>query len=123
MIAAAGAVEPLMRIATFANDWQKLNALGTLDVLEINNPKVRQQLDRLEAAKLLQGLNSMGSGLLREQAGDFYSRLSEQSSSSSQGMTAAQQMEAARKTRIKYDGVRHRAMRMMQGWDGDGRRA
>ena len=40
MIVAEGAIEPLLGIASYANDLQKLGAMNALDVLEINNPAV-----------------------------------------------------------------------------------
>eukprot|EP00310_Coccolithus_braarudii_P013911 CAMPEP_0183347172 /NCGR_PEP_ID=MMETSP0164_2-20130417/12077_1 /TAXON_ID=221442 /ORGANISM="Coccolithus pelagicus ssp braarudi, Strain PLY182g" /LENGTH=324 /DNA_ID=CAMNT_0025518561 /DNA_START=16 /DNA_END=990 /DNA_ORIENTATION=- len=121
MIVAAGAVEPLMRMTTFANDWQKLGALGALDVLEINNPTARTQLDALNAQTVLKGLTSMGSALLREQAGGFQQRLGQPAPATQ--MSADEQVQSARQTRMKYDGVRHKAMRLMQGWErGNGGR-
>ena len=49
-----------MRMTTFANDWQKLGALGTLDVLEINNPTVRPATPAAAPDCLLLELNPSG---------------------------------------------------------------
>jgi len=116
MIVSEGAIKPLVGIASYANDMQKLGAMNALDVLEINNPAARKQLEDSGAPNVLKGIGSMGSGLLREQASEFGTRLQ----GSAQKLSADAHVQAARKTRIRYDGVRNRAMQMMRGWDDAG---
>lgn len=115
MIAGEGAIAPLMAMASYGSDMQKLGALGALDVLTLNNAGVQQQLRQEGATDLLDGIASMGSPLLREEAAAFGSRLTETSKAP---LSAAAHVRAARDTRVRYDGVRQRAFRMMQGWQG-----
>jgi hypothetical protein len=113
MIAEAGAIAPLLQVANYGTDLAKVAAMNALEVLEINNPKVRAELDAGGAAKLLQGLGSVGSGLLREQAREFDGRLKDKPPKA--GLGAEQHVRAARDTRMRYDGVRSRIQRMMSG--------
>ena len=76
----AGAIARLVQMATFAGDMNKLGAVGTLDVLSLNNPQVHAQLRDAGATKVLDGLSTMGSGLLREEAGVLGKRLGGRSS-------------------------------------------
>ena len=75
MIVAAGAITPLMAMAQYGSDMQKLGAMAALDVLAINNAASVKQLKTEGAGALLGGLSTVGSPLLREQASDFGSRL------------------------------------------------
>ena len=68
------------------------------------------------AQKTLHGISTMGSGLLREEAGAFKRALD---APAAPAMGTAEHVQAARRTRIRYDNVRHRAMRLMSGWDGE----
>ena len=121
MIAGAGALAPLMKLTQYGSDMGKLSAMGALDVLTVNNPLVQQELLTAGAPKLLSGLESMGAQLLREQAGSFGARLrDEKAAAAAPKLDEAAHVRAARDTRIKYDGLRQRAVRMMQGW-GDER--
>lgn len=112
MIAAEGAIKPLLKAATYGTDMHKLNALAALDVLELGNERARKTMKEYGAPQLLKGLNSMGASMLREQAGSLGARLSEPGASVD--LDAAAHVKAARATRVKYDGVRQRAFRMMQ---------
>ncbi|KAL1504244.1 hypothetical protein AB1Y20_010653 [Prymnesium parvum] len=119
MIVAEGAVKPLVGIASYADDMQKLGAMNALDVLAINNAKAREQLQASGAAGVLKGIGTLGSGLLREQAIGFGERLQGRA----EPLSPEAHVQAARKTRIQYDSVRHRAMEMMRGWaDSEGGR-
>jgi hypothetical protein len=117
MIAAAGAIAPLVSMAQYAPDMLKLGALSALDVLSVNNADVVRQLGSEGAPEVLQGLASMGSGLLREEAKGFSTRLSEQPTA--KRLNDQEHAKAARQTRQRYDGVRQRAFRRMQGWGDD----
>ena len=75
MIAAAGALEPLTKMATYGSDYHKLGALNALEVLSLNNAATREQLVASGTDKVLDGLSTMGSSLLRKEAGTFKSRL------------------------------------------------
>ena len=118
MITAAGAVAPLVNMATYAPDMLKLGALGALDVLSVNSREVRQQLASEGAPKMLEGLATMGSGLLREEAGTFGARLKE--TLPDKPLSPEAHVKAARQTRMRYDGVRQRAFKRMQGWGEQG---
>ena len=111
MIAAAGAIAPLVNMAHYGTDMLKLGALGALDVLAVNNADVRQQLTDKGAPKMLQGLASMGSNLLREQAGEFGKSLAE--APPAKPLSEQAHVKQARATRMRYDGVRQRAFRRM----------
>jgi len=113
MIAAQGAISPLLSMAHYGSDMQKLGALGALDVLSVNNARVKQQLTQEGAGNVLSGLATMGSNLLREEARDFGARLAEAEAAP---MSADAHVKAARQTRMRYDGVRQRAFQRMQGW-------
>jgi hypothetical protein len=115
MIASAGAIAPLMAMASYGGDMQKLEALSALDVLTVNNAAVADQLKQEGATQLLEGLSSMGSPLLRAEAAEFGSRLKGGVGAS---LDEAAQVKAARNTRVRYDGVRQRAFRMMESWGG-----
>jgi len=115
MIAAEGAIAPLRAMASYGSDMQKLSAMGALDVLTVNNAGVQKQLQQEGAANLLEGIASMGSPLLRDEAAAFSSRLKDSAPAS---LSSAAHVKAARDTRVRYDGVRQRAFRMMQGWQG-----
>ena len=114
MIASENAVAPLLAMASYGPDMQKVGALGALDVLAINNGNVKQQLQEQGATELLSGISSMGSPLLREEASAFGARLAEGSTAK---LDKAAHVKAARQTRVRYDGVRQRAFRMMQPWN------
>lgn len=114
MIAAEGAIAPLLQMAHYGSDMQKLGALGALDVLSVNNPKVHAQLQKEGAPQVLTGLASMGSGMLRDEAQTFGARLAEGAPPSK--MNAETHVKTARATRMRYDGVRQRAFQRMQGW-------
>jgi len=111
MIAAAGAISPLLNMAHYGTDMLKLGALGALDVLAVNNADVRQQLTDEGAPQMLKGLSSMGSNLLREEAGAFGARLAE--TPPSKPLSEEAHVKKARDTRMRYDGVRQRAFRLM----------
>ena len=113
-IAGAGAIEPLVQMATFAGDMNKLGAVGTLDVLSLNNPSVHNQLRESGAQKVLDGLGTMGSGLLRDEAGALGKRLGAQSAAE---MSRGAHVKAAKATRVRYDNVRRKAIQMMGGWE------
>ena len=114
MIAGAGAIAPLVQMATFAGDMNKLGAVGTLDVLSLNNPSVHNQLRESGAQKVLDGLGTMGSGLLRDEAGALGKRLGAQSAAE---MSRGAHVKAAKATRVRYDNVRRKAIQMMGGWE------
>lgn len=116
MIAAAGAIAPLVSMAQYAPDMLKLGALSALDVLSVNNPQVRQQMGAEGASEVLSGIASMGSSLLRDEAKGFGERLAAETS---KPMSEQQHIKAARETRMRYDGVRQRAFRRMGGWADD----
>lgn len=78
--------------------------------------QARQQLHDWGAPGVLKGLGSMGSTLLREQAAAFGEKL-KGSPATAEPLTAQAQVQTARQTRLRYDGVRKRAMQMMGGWD------
>lgn len=118
LIASEGAVAPLVSLASYGSDLQKLGALNTLDVLTVNNPGVRGQLQEQGAPQLLQGLEKFGSPLLRDSAAGFGTRLG---AAPAAPLSEKAHIKAARETRVHYDGVRRRAFRLMQGWPGDGR--
>lgn len=118
MIAAEGATTPLLQMASYGSDMQKLGALGALDVLTLNNAEAAAALKQDGAADLLQGISTMGSPLLREQATAFGTRLSDTGPATK--LDASAHVKAARDTRMRYDGVRQRAFRMMQGWGDEG---
>jgi hypothetical protein len=84
-----------------------------LQVLSVNNARVKQQLTQEGAGNVLSGLATMGSNLLREEARDFGARLAEAEAAP---MSADAHVKAARQTRMRYDGVRQRAFQRMQGW-------
>ena len=113
MIVASGAIQPLLTMAHYGSDHQKLLAMGALEVLAVNNENVRQQLNVLGGDKVLDGIATMGSTLLREEAKAFGQRLKEKPAAK---MDAEAQIKAARQTRMRYDGVRQRAFSRMQGW-------
>jgi len=115
MIAAEGAVAPLLDMASYGSDMQKLGALGALEVLQVNNADVRTQLQANGLAETLNGIASMGSPLLRGEAATFGARLID-SSAPPPKLSPSAHVKVARETRARYDGVRHRAFRMMQGW-------
>ena len=114
MIASENAIGPLLQMAHYGSDMQKLGALGALDVLSVNNPKVLSQLQQSEAPQVLNGLSTMGSGLLRDEAQTFGARVSETAPSAP--MSAGAHLKMARATRMRYDGVRQRAFQRMQVW-------
>ena len=114
MIAAEGAIAPLVNMAHYGSDMQKLGALGALDVLSVNNPSVRAQLTQEGAPQILDGLASMGSGLLRDEAKAFGARMAEKAPSAPMSVEAHR--KTARQTRMRYDSVRQRAFQRMQGW-------
>ena len=114
MIASENAIEPLLQMAHYGSDMQKVGALGALDVLSVNNPKVLAQLQKSDAPQVLSGLATMGSGLLRDEAKTFGARLGETAPSAP--MSADAHLKTARATRMRYDGVRQRAFQRMQGW-------
>ena len=92
----------------------KLGAVGTLDVLSLNNPSVHNQLRESGAQKVLDGLGTMGSGLLRDEAGALGKRLGAQSAAE---MSRGAHVKAAKATRVRYDNVRRKAIQMMGGWE------
>ncbi len=114
MITEAGAVAPLLSAASYGTDMVRLGALGALDVLELNNPPVRDELFSTGGAEVLQGISSMGSDLLRDRAKELDARLSTKPSGPKPGRK--EHVKEARATRVRYDGVRERAFRMMGGW-------
>ena len=116
MIAAAGAIEPLMMMTQYGGDFHKLGALNTLDVLETTSPQARKEIRNAGAADVLKGISTMGSGLIRDEAGVFSAKLNAEQKQMSDGERVA----AARKVRMRYDKVRHKAFQMMQGWEGRG---
>ena len=87
-------------------------------MLQLNNADARAQLVASNAQKTLHGLSTMGSGLLREEAGNFKRTLDAPAAAA---MGTAEHVQAARRTRIRYDNVRHRAMQLMSGWEGEAR--
>jgi hypothetical protein len=109
MIAAEGAVQPLVEMAQYGSDMLKVGALGALEVLSVNNKGVREELTQQGAPKMLEGLAGMGSTLLREEAGAFGARLS----AAPEKLSADAHVKAARQTRVRYDGIRQRAFRLM----------
>eukprot|EP00908_Phaeocystis_cordata_P024613 Transcript_7070.p1 GENE.Transcript_7070~~Transcript_7070.p1 ORF type:complete len:352 (-),score=140.19 Transcript_7070:123-1112(-) len=119
MIAAAGALEPLAKMAQFGSDYHKLSALNALEVLSLNNAGAREQLKAQGTESMLDGLASMGSSLLRKEAGAFRDNLKAPLAS---GAAASEQdhVKQARQTRIRYDNVRRTAIKMMRGWEGRG---
>ena len=68
MISAAGALEPLTKMASYGSDYHKLGALNALEVLALNNAAAREQLVAQGTDKMLDGLATMGSSLLRSEA-------------------------------------------------------
>lgn len=116
MIAAEGAIEPLVSMAQFGADMQKLSAMSALDVLSVNNAGARTQMQQHGAAQVLSGIASMGSGLLRDEARAFGERLAQEAPTGAK-MSADEHMKAARHTRTRYDGVRQRAFQRMSGWE------
>ena len=116
MIAAEGAVAPLLNLAHYGSDMLKIGALGALDVLSINNADVREQLSKEGASDMLEGMSSMGSTLLREPASEFGAKLAEGGKGGAPKLSTDQHVKAARATRVKYDGIRQRAFRRMEGW-------
>lgn len=118
MIASRGAVAPLLSMANYGTDMHKLGALSALDVLAVNNADVRQQLKQGGAGELLSGLQKMGSPLLRDEAATFGQALGADTPSAP--LSTAAHIKAARNTRVRYDGVRQRAFRMMEGWEPRG---
>lgn len=115
MIAAEGAVAPLMSMAHFGSDMLKIGALSALDVLSINNADVRAQLAQEGAPQMLEGLSTMGSSLLRDPATELGAKLAEDAGAVPK-LNADQHVKAARASRVKYDGIRERAFRRMGGW-------
>ena len=91
-----------------------VDARGTLDVLSLNNPSVHNQLRESGAQKVLDGLGTMGSGLLRDEAGALGKRLGAQSAAE---MSRGAHVKAAKATRVRYDNVRRKAIQMMGGWE------
>mmetsp|Transcript_11594 Transcript_11594/g.37171 ORF Transcript_11594/g.37171 Transcript_11594/m.37171 type:complete len:301 (-) Transcript_11594:105-1007(-) len=118
MIAAAGALPPLLKLATFGGDVPRLLAVAALDVLSVNNPLVHQELLTSGAPRVLQGLSTLGTPLLREQASSFHARLKEEKSTADPKMDHATHVRAARDTRMKYNKLQRRAFQLMEGWDG-----
>ena len=119
MISAAGAVSHLAKLATYGQDGVKLGALGALDILSVSNsPEVYDQFEDQGVPKLLRGISTMGSTLLREQAGSFRDRLAGAKGKDSPRLSDVEHAKAARTTRMKYVDLRRRAMQMMQEVEG-----
>lgn len=67
---------------------------------------------------MLSGLSTMGSSLLRDEASGFAQRLD--AAPAAEPLSAEAHMKAARQSRMRFDGVRQRAFRRMEGWGGEG---
>ena len=102
-------------MASYGSDYHKLSALNALEVLALNNAAAREQLVAQGTDKMLEGLATMGSSLLRSEAASFAAGLK---SPLDQALPSTQEhVQQARKTRIRYDNVRRTAITMMRGWD------
>ena len=58
-------------MASYGSDYHKLSALNALEVLALNNAAAREQLVAQGTDKMLEGLATMGSSLLRSEAASF----------------------------------------------------
>ena len=87
-------------------------------MLALNNQPAREQLVAQGTDKMLDGLASMGSAMLRGEAAAFGATL--KAAQPKAQFSPEEHVAQARKTRIRYDNVRRTAITMMRGWD-DGR--
>lgn len=113
IVAEAGAVAPLAKLVNYGHDSVKLGAMGALDILSVNNPRVHDELIGENVPRVLGGISTMGTTLLRDQAGSFKARLDDTKAKATVPLSNLEHAKAARATRMRYVDLRKRAMKLM----------